>query len=602
MPLSKDQIGVWFKDLVAGGKGPSLDDLKSVRLTYADVLQMDEPQRVAVRYLCCTSLRFLVNCILRPASPKFLSLNESTHGRIFDSFLVAKPGAAYDLWSETKERVTLAFRGALKSTIVAGFITQMVLCDENIRILVLSGKLPHAKTIMATARRPFFANDVIRELFPDWAIKLDETTGDSFECPHRNKELNLRDPTISIATFDSVKAGGHFELLVFDDCTNEINCATPDLVEKNEQHWDDTYELIEPGGYRHFFGTRWAPDDTDLPEVIRRRGIEYFEENGENNTEYTFVPVWVLNDPDDPDVIARDHKNQLKPTDVTLIWPEKIKAKFLWPKYRANPEKFNKQYLLRYRTSLTAESFTKDLLLANTRPFAEVMPLPHDRFMAIIWDLGGVYSGRRTKDSSDFSCGMAGMFELSTKRLVIYDAILEVFVSSTDMATAIVQFYQRQLKIARVGICSIEDAFGARNLEGEINGIAKQLNVPIQINWEVPDNTANSKNVAIGLACGAMKKGLINFSTTIPYRDIIFSQFEKWIPRPGKRKDDAPDCVAKIWKYSGSIFPNTVAAMQPSGSEYSFEPEVPAEVDPHAGEKENADFALLRSMTVPHAG
>lgn len=585
-----------------------MDEVKDFRLTAADVNKLNDKERDLVKYLCLTSLRFLVNCVLRPANPRFLPFNERTHGKIFDSFLKADPLKPYDQWSDIKERVTLAFRGATKSTIVAGFITQMVLCDKNIRIMILSGKLQHAKTILASARRPFLANDAILALFGGvgpggYGITIDEAAGDSFMCPCRDPELNLRDPTIQIATFDSVKAGAHIEIAIFDDCTNEINCANPELVEKCEQHWDDTYELLEPGGYRHFFGTRWADDDTDLPQVIRQRGLDYAEENeGIVNTTYVAVPVWELKDPNNPDVIERDRKNKLTPTDVNLIWPQKVTSRFLWPKYRANPEKFNKQYLLRYRSSLTAESFTEELLVGNTRPFAEVMPLPHDRFMVICWDLGGVYSGRRAKNSSDFSCGMAGMFELSTRRLVLYDALLEVFISSTDISTAIVQFYARQMKIGKVGICSIEDAFGARNLEGEITRIAKELNVPLTISWDVPDNTENSKNVAIGLLCGGMKKGLVNFSSTIPYRDVIFSQFKKWLPTPGKRKDDAPDTAAKIFKYASGIFPNVVTTMQPSNQEFTFEPEIPAEIDPHADEAQNADIALLRSMTVPHAG
>lgn len=584
-------------------KPPSLDDLQNFRLTAGDIGHLTKDDKDVISYLCQTSLRFLVNCVLRPSSPKFLPFNEAAHGRIFDSFLVPNPDKPYDTWSEVKERVTLAFRGATKSTIVGGFLTQICLCDRDIRVLILSGKLPHAKTIMTLARQPFLTNDVIQKLFPLWAIEEKDISGDFFISPARSKELNLRDPTLGIATFDSVKAGGHYELLVFDDCTNEINCATPELVEKNEQHYDDTEGLIEPGGYRHFFGTRWAPDETDLPEVIRQRGeAQAIENNGERNTEYTFVPVWTLRDPSDPLVQERDRKNTLHPEDVVLTWPDKLNSKFLWPKYRANPQKFNGQYLLRWRGMFSTESFTHELLMQNTRPFAEGMPLPHDRFMVINWDMGGIYTGRRPKKGFDFSCGLAGMFELSTRRLFIYDAFLEVFASSTDAANAIVQFYQRQLKVDNVGICRIEDAFGIRMLEGELNSVAKRLNVPLQITWDPPGNVSGEKNVGIAMLCGAMKRGQAQFSTSIPHRDEIFKQFENWSPQSGlRRKDDGPDCAAQIWKrYSGIIFPNSVGTLQ-ANNDFTYAQEIPQEVNPHADEYENADFALLSSMTVPHA-
>ena len=562
-----------------------------------------------VKLTCLRSLRFLVNCVLRPASSRFLPFTEKCHGKIFDSFLVPDPDRPFYEWSEIKERATLAFRGATKSTIVGGFLTQVILCDPNIRILILSGKLQHAKTIMALGRQPFYTNEVLRFLFAEWAIEEDKLSGDSFVSPKYNPELNYRDPTLGIATFDSVKAGGHYELLVFDDCTNEINCSTPEQVTKCEEHYDDTEGLVEPGGYRHFFGTTWAPPETDLPQVIRQRGEAYAaEHDGEQNTLYTEVPVWTLRTDGTAEEqearLERDRRNGLHTDDVILTWPEKLNAKFLWPKYRANPIKFNGQYLLRWRGMFFNESFNHELLISSSRPYAEGMPLPHDRFCVINWDMGGVYSGRGSKNGFDFSCGLAGMFELSTRRLFFYDAFLEVFVSSTDAAMAIVQFYERQRRIGPVGVCRVEDANGIRMLEGELMSTAKKLNVPLQIAWDPPENTKNSKIIAITLLLGAMKKGLVQFSGSIPYKDELFKMFESWSPKLGvRRRDDGPDCAAQIWKkYSSSIFPSQVGTMQPSGQEFSFEPEMPEEVDPHADEKLYADFGLLNSMTVPHAG
>jgi hypothetical protein len=592
----------------------SLDNL-NFRLTLHDVEQKTAVERAVIARECQTNLRFLVNCVLRPASRRFSPLNERTHGRIFDSFLRPDPDKLYSEWSPViKERVTLAFRGALKSTIVGGFLTQVILCDPDVRMLILSGKLLHAKTIMSLGRQPFLTNEVIRYLFGSeeqpgrrgWEIEEEDLGGDYFICPRRDPTLNLRDPTLAIGTFDSVKAGGHYEFLIFDDCTNEINCATPELVAKNEEHWDDTEGLIEPGGYRHFLGTRWGPNETDLPEVIRRRGEVYEAEHfGEKNTSYVTVPVWTLYDgrtpAEDEATKERDRKNVLHTDDVDLTWPEKLSTKVLWPKYRANPQKFNGQYLLRWRGTFTSESFTRELLLTSTRPFAEGMPAAHDRFLVVNWDMAGIYTGRRPKVGFDYSCGMAGMFELSTRRLFLYDAFMEVFSSSTDAATAIVQFFARQLRVGPVGVCRIEDALGIRMLEGEITAVAKQLGVPIQIYWDAPDNHAGQKDAGISMLAGAMKRGLVQFSTGIPHRDELFKQFEAWTPQKStRRKDDGPDCCAQIWRrYNGQIFPNMVATLQPSG--FTFETEVPQEVDSHADERENADIDLLQRMTCPHA-
>ena len=583
----------------------SLDTLQ-FRIGINEVVSAPQEQRQHLRRLCQTNLRFLANCVLRPASKKFLPLSEKCHGKIIDNCLRPDPDKPFEQWSEIKEWVTVASRGILKSTIVASFLVQLQLCDPDIRILIVSGKLPLAKTIMETACQPFATNDVIRFLFPEFLVGDNDIYGDTFTSPARDKTLNLRDPTLSIATFDSVKAGGHFEVVLFDDCTNEINCATPELVEKNEQCYDDTDPLVEPGGYRHFWGTRWAPDDSDVPEIIRRRGDVYIEEHGgEKNTSYLCLPAWTVRDGVDEEehraIQERDRRNQLHPLDVVLTWPEKLSSKVLWPKYRANPVKFLKQYLMRFAGSLTGISFTREMLLENTRPFAEGAPLPHDRFLVINWDLSGVYSGNRPKSGSDFACGFAGMFELSTKRLFLYDAILEVFGSSTDMSTAIVDFFERQMLIDRVGICSIEDTNGARNLGGEIDAIAKKRKLRLDITWNAPESKKDQKAIGISQLAGAMKRGLVQFSTTLPQREEIFKMFEKWNPNHKRAKDDAPDCAAQIWKYySPSIFPNMVTTLSSGQILPSWEPEIPEQPDPHSDERECVDFSVLERMTVPH--
>lgn len=587
----------------------SLDRL-NFRLEYNDVVRAPKATQDWLRLQCQTNLRFLSNCVLRPRSEKFLPLTERVHGPVIDSFLRPIPGVAFNRWSPVKERVTMVFRGGLKSTIHGAFLVQVQLCDPDIRVLVLSGKLTHAQTIMNTGSRPFVSNEVLRFLFPEWAADEEELSKGQFVCPKRSPEFRdvQREPTLSIATFESTKAGGHYELLDFDDCTNEINCATPELVDKNVEHYDDTDPLVEPGGYRHLLATRWAPDDTDLPEVIKQRGQENSEVTGENDTTYLAIPVWTVRTDGTPEEVKarqeREKRHLLREADVILTWPEKMTWRYLYPKYRANPIKFLKQYLLRYTVTAAAESFTKDLMLSVTRPYHEGMPRPHDRFLVIHWDLSGVYSGRVRRTESDTTVGFAAMFELSTRRVFFYDAVIDVFNSSSEMAQAIVGFFARQLRVNTVGACSIEDRGGARYLQGEIVELAKRLQVPVNVAWLIQPSVKDIKNTNIALLAGAVRRGLVQFSTNLPYRDDIFRQFEKWAPHHKNVRDDAPDCAAQVWyHYSDKIFPGVVENLRPSEQTF-FEPELQpglvTAVDPHADERENADLELLSRMTVGH--
>jgi len=583
----------------------NLDNL-NFKVTRAELVGMPPEQKDWLRKQCQTNLRFLANCIMRPKKKTFLSLSEKVHGRIIDNFLKPDPDKSFDQWDpEIKEWVTLASRGILKSTLVASFLTQCILCDPDIRILIVSGKLSLAASILNTARKPFATNEVILDLFPEWCVEPDDLVGDAFLSPKRDPTLDLRDPTLSIGTFDAIKAGGHFEIVLFDDCTNEINCANNEQIAKCEDNFDDTDPLVEPGGYRPFFGTTWGPPDSDLPQVIRRRGEAFYEEHGERNTRYFELPAFVLREgtteQEHAEILDRDRRNKLRPEDVIFTWPEKLNSRFLWPKYRAKPNKFNMQYRLRYTGGMLGTSYTHEMMLEATRPYHEGMPLPHDRFCIIRWDLADVYSGRRKKAASDFSCGIAGMFELSTRRLFCYDAVLDVFSSSTDMATAIVEFFERQLENSPVGICAIEDAHGARLLQGEIASIAKEMNSKIDILWQQVETVSDQKNTAIAQLAGVMKRGLVQFAHNIPERDEIYSQFEKWSPKNKKVKDDAPDNVAQIWKnFAHQIHPGLVTSLMPNDVIWAPEPMVEPEkepVDPHAEERENADFGWLQGYS-----
>lgn len=578
------------------------------RLKLEDLSGRPESLLDQVRRECQTNLRFLSNCVMRPASARFASLRESYHGLMIDSFLEPSPDVPYDEWSPIKERVTKVNRGGLKSTVVASFHVQVQLCDPNIRILIVSGKLPLAKTILETSRAPFVSNEVLRFLFPDYAVRPEDLYGESFTCPCRDADLILRDPTLSIATFDSVKAGGHFELIDFDDCTNEINCSTSEQTEKCVQNYDDTDPLVEPGGYRHFFGTTWADDESDLPEILRQRGIaQASDNNGQPTVLYLSLPAWKLreaaDEKDKKELETRDEKNQLTQEDVVPLWPEKLPVKVLWPKYRSNPRKFNMQYLLRYRESMTDESFSETLLIGATRPFNEGLPMAHDRFVVVNWDLAGIYTGRRERKDSDFACGLAVMFELSTKRMFIYDAVLEVFMSSTDAAQTIVDFQRRQLRLGAITTCDIEDTSGSRMLEGEILSIAKNVGVDMTIRWQLGSTVLGAKAARIAKLAGATRRGLVQFSTSLPQRDAIFRQFKKWRPQNKRVKDDAPDCAAQIWEhYSEAIHPGLVSNLQPSDvTIWAPEPMPISAPDPHADELENADLQWLSEVTVPHA-
>lgn len=584
-------------------------DLKDLawRLKLEDVQNYTPAQQQGLRIRCQTDLRFLANCVLRPNNAKkFPPLLESVHGPIIDSLLNPNPVRDSSEWDERDEFVTMASRGMLKSTIGAALLTQVILCSPNIRILIMSGKIDKAKSILAVVRKPFFSNQVLRFLFPEFAIEEDDIKLEEFTTPARDSELDLRDPTISLASFDSIKAGGHYELILLDDATNEINSSNLENCEKTHGTYDDTDELIEPGGYRIFLGTKWH--DEDLPAYILSKGLEEKEKIGKETVSYFIQPAWRLRTDGTQAEIAkrleREKTGTLVPEDVILTWPEKLNAAFLFKRYRRNRADFYKQYLLDASIE-QQKSFTPEILQRQIQSPNELYQIPmHDRAVVIHWDLATVFTGRRKKSDTDYSCGLVAVFQLSTGKVYIADAVLAHFNTGRDIANAMIKLYQTAVFFGPVVAHSMEDAMGARNLESQIMEMAAAANISLPtIQWELPERTPNAKNSRIAILASVMKDGKVVLLSNIPYLDDIKSQFEKWSIDAKRRKDDGPDCVAQIWQYyNNKMFPKNVEAMKPNGPVISWEPEIPAEkTDPHVEERADADIDYLNSFTVPHA-
>jgi hypothetical protein len=594
----------------------NLDGL-DFRLSLDNVQKMTEPELEVVRRAALTSLRFLANCILRPPNAKKMpSLVEKVHGRIIDSFLKPDPDKDWDDWSELDEYVTLASRGMLKTTLGAAMLTQIILCCPNIRILIISGKMDKAESILALARDPFFTNEVLRFLFPTFAIDADAIQAETFTTPMRNPDLLLRDPTIAIGSFDSVKTGGHHEVILFDDATNENNSNNLENCEKTHALYDACEPLIEPGGYRLFLGTKWHEED--LPAYIMANSQNEFEKSGSNCAQLFVLPAWTMRTDGTPKEIAvrnqREKDGALVSADVILTWPEKLKAKYLFRLYNKNRSDFYKQYLLDASLEQQA-SFTKEIMDRQITSPNDLNAVPiHDRAVVIHWDFASVWSGRRAKSENDYSCGIVAVFQKSTGKMWVVNAKLAHFVNGDEMAGAVVQMYQSAMTFGPIVGHSMEDAVGVRNVESSILRLAKELEVPMMsINFILPTKGTkgggNMKNSNIALLASAMRgpqnatghytRGTVFINVNIPFLQEIRTQFEKWSIDAKRRKDDGPDCIAQILKYYAPlIHADTVTTPEPDGPVLSWEPnEFEKPAAPEMGESDAADNDYLADDT-----
>jgi len=578
----------------------SLDKL-NFRLTLEQVQAMSPEQQNGVRRSIQTDLRFLCNCILRPRNKKFIPYKETVHGRIIDALPHCDPDKDILEWDNRDEFIVMASRGILKSTIGMAFLTQVILCAPDVRILIMSGKIDKAQSILEGARRPFMTNEVIRFLFPEWNVDPDDTTVEEFICPKRDPDLDvLRDPTMSLASFDSVKAGGHYELILLDDATNEQNSNNVENCLKTHGTYDDIDELMEPGGYRVFLATKWHEED--LPAYIKKEADEEKEITGVETLSYFVLPVWTLKKgatpKEDEAIKLREKNGQLMPADVELVWPEKLNAKFLFKKYRKNRADFYKQYLLDASLDNTAYSFPDDVLNRQITSPTDLESVPfYDRAVVVHWDLAGAFTGRRPKSESDFSCGMIAVFQCSTMKVWVVQSVLAHFNNSTDVANAVVSLYETAQYYGEIVGHSMEDAAGARYCQDMIDIVAKQKKIQMRpIVWELPDNDRKAKNVRISVLASAMRDGNVFLMANINFLHDIRQQFEKWTMDAKRRKDDGPDTLAQIWRtYRSMVMPKMVDSMKPGEPIVTWEPEIPVapEDDPEANlEREQEAIAV----------
>lgn len=594
----------------------TLADVQSVPAQYKGTL---EEWRQDIRRAIQTNLRFFANCVLRPRNVKKMPpLVERVHGQIIDSFLRPYPDIEWDQWSSLDEFITMASRGMLKSTLGAALLTQIILCCPDVRILIISGKMDKAETILALARDPFYNNEVLRDLFPMFAITEEAITAETFITPMRNPELLLRDPTISIGSFDSVKTGGHHEVILFDDATNENNSNNIENCEKTHALYDACDPLVEPGGYRLFLGTKWHAED--LPEYIWRNSENEKEKSGEPCAQQFILPAWAVRaDGNAKEIVEREIREKngtLIPSDVILTWPEKLTAKFLFRLYNKNRSDFYKQYLLNASLEQQA-SFTKEVMDRQITSPTDLNAVPiHDRAVVIHWDFASVWSGRRQKSENDYSCGIVAVFQKSTGKMWVVNAQLAHFTSGDEMAQAVVQLYKSAMSFGVIVGHSMEDAVGIRNVGSSIDRLAAEMEVPmLAINYTLPQKGikggGNVKNSNIGLLASAMRgprdpqtrrfeRGHVFINSNIPFLEEIRVQFEKWSIDAKRRKDDAPDCIAQILKiYAPIIHADTVTTPEPDGPVLSWEPDEFAKPPaPETGASDAADNEYLADDTV----
>jgi hypothetical protein len=512
--------------------------------------QISAEELAALRRRCQTDLYFLAKEVLG-----YSKMVPHVHQAICDTYLQKDPDIPLEDLSEIKTRMILAPRGCFKTSLSMADVIQLILCYPDVRILLLTGSQDLATRMVSELKSHFETNDKLRALFPEMCPAKDARWGSSDEFTVPARKGIFREPTVSISTIASVKAGSHYDVIKCDDVQNEINSSTPDQCAKVVEAFDALGPLLNPGGFVDINGTRYKP--WDLYGRLLERNAAAAREDEDSGEEvipelkYTILAAWKFKDGIEP---PRNEGGTwiLTKDSVDLLFPEQLKFKYLYKQYRNNPVHFCCQYLNDPLAAQTAERpFTEPIIRQHIIPYHQI-PLEHESEDFILWDLAGA-NPRKSADS-DYCAGVVGRLD-RLGRLFIIDMVRGQW-TAIQQAAQIVEL-QKQWRSAKYTY--VEDSQGTRYLEPTIQKIAQESNVPLMLRWAKVPRFAGAKRARIDYLARLFTANKLWLAGYLKYIDTLLTELLDLNPE----HDDCSDAIALLVRELG-------LGAVPSGQEQTF--------------------------------
>ncbi len=529
-----------------------------------------------IKKFLLTDTWFAANRIFRNPS---LPALQSFHADIGYSYPQPDPTKNFSDWSQTKERVCLAFRGAAKSTIESAYIAQVILAFPDVRILVVGATLPKAEVTVEAVRQNLNYNPIVAHFFP---LAANVPNGKSFTVPSRTN-LSLREETLTATSFRACSTGWHGELILMDDCIHEQNQTSDAAISKSISRYEDLYPMLEPSGYLSYTGTRHALGD--IPTQMIRAAAT-------NGTPLSVVQVPIFtvkeNQPNQAEIDARNkaHKLDLQ-NDIIPTWLDRWPWQTIASKYAL--ENFDRNFLLEIfeaEPEPEIQPITPELLhscLTKSVNWLDEVPV-------INADLSSI--SPRGADC----CGVIGGFwNPTTKVLTVTRILHQKFTEPSD--------FLRQIRTFYGDYCT---SLNRIRFRVENNRDEEQL---FESNFERQGTVAEflpstgHKYERVSTLWDAIRSGKVKFADDLKSRkewQILVSQVCNF-SGVESGKDDAVDSLAQLW-----LFVQTITAAEPSLNVPDFGDDIfsnGTRIDlpqhtPPISDEEYADVDFLSRFTV----
>ena len=160
-----------------------------------------------------------------------------------------------------KKKLILMPRGHLKSSIVTvAWVIQQLLINPNIRILITNSVWDRAREFLGQISALLTHGSLLPQIFGSFEGPTARFTQNEITIAQKTN-TSARGPSIRTAGSDSALAGSHCDILVHDDLVEESNINTSDQIQKIIRYYQNSLDLLDPGGIVIVIGTRWAMPD-----------------------------------------------------------------------------------------------------------------------------------------------------------------------------------------------------------------------------------------------------------------------------------------------------------------------------------------------------
>lgn len=467
-----------------------------------------------------TDLYFLAKTILGRVYP---DLTEKTHKPVCDFFVQKSITRPFLRQDTIKNRLLLYPRGHFKSSINICDCIQWMLLFPDITMQLLSGTEELAERFVWEMKEHFINNGDFRSLYPDY-VPYDPQFGVKGEFTIPNRKKIRREPTMSISTLKSVKAGSHYDLQKGDDTVNEINSTTAELNQDVGRRWRHTKPLLNPGGYRELIGTLYDYSCHYGPIVDQYR---------EGTLRGWKVLIQPSIEPDESGELWNE-KGILFPERFCIdsnLHPDKENLQQIW---RDDAELFYAQY---QNEPLGKEATHFPLKLLKDHVISR-QQVPSDCTMVCTWYLA---FGKQRK--SDFSVCALGAYD-TRGNLYIVDILRGRF-SPSDIIHNLIASW-RKWPVTRVGMEKKKAGLLGPGLHAR--QIEQRITIPLDY---IKDFSTEEQNTQILALSPLLQQNKLWFVSGSAFLNELFMEFSRY---PKYAMDDIPRAISLLLYYRAMGF------------------------------------------------